>query len=120
MPLMDIAFACGPNHEVVIPDQRLRAASPGQGIPCDLHLAAGSTARFRERTISSPGPPGWTIADSLNFDAAKTLLFFGDTAQERSGPERPFRTFVPWAINDHYRAKGIDSRFVLVASPMSP
>ncbi len=73
--------------------------------------------RFLDPAVSGThyihaGMIGWTLADSINFDAEKVILCIGDSKWNGTGPTTVLKC-IPWLINDFYRAKGIDSRYIL-------
>ncbi|WP_156313666.1 hypothetical protein [Erythrobacter sp. SG61-1L] len=114
---MDIAFACGPNYPAIIPvNAFVRSTDKGN--------LGSYIARWLDPAVSGThyviaGATAWTLADSLNFEARKTILCVGDSLWNGTGPSS-VDTCIPWLVNAHYRQKGIDSRFVLVASVRSP
>jgi len=63
---------------------------------------------------ASTGFTGYTLADDLNFNAAKTILVLGDSRNNGTGPTtvdlHPGKV-----ITNFYRSKGIDARYVLKA-----
>lgn len=60
------------------------------------------------------GLVAWYLADSINFEARKTMLMVGDSLWNGTGPSDATHC-IPWLINDYYRAKGIDCRYILKA-----
>lgn len=115
--LMDIAFTAGPNAPTVIPVNAFVRSG-------DKNIIAGYVKRWLDGSVSGThyvtfGMTGFTLADSLNFEAAKPMLFVGDSLWNGTGPSDITR-FIPWRINRYFRDKGLDTRFVLVASVRSP
>lgn len=93
----------------------------------DQYVGSGPSFRVRQfidtTGISVGGTPtvyvsagftGYSLADDLNFNAAKTILVLGDSRNAGTGPTtvdlHPGKV-----ITNFYRSKGIDARYVLKA-----
>lgn len=112
-PLLDIGVSCGPT-----------LACPS--IPVDVFLRSSDrlhiTAyinRWLDPAVSGThyvgvGGTGFTLADSINFEARKVILMIGDSTWNGTGPTT-VDTCVPWLINRFYRDAGVDCRYILKA-----
>ena len=111
--LMDIGFACGPAlacapipvNAFVRSSDRINMGSFITGwldpAVSGTHYVGASASAF-------------TLADSINFEAKKTILMLGDSTWNGNGPST-VDTCIPYLINRHYRDGGIDCRYILKA-----
>lgn len=111
---LDVAYTCCPNYNSVIPvNAFVRSADIPVGGPSNyikrwLDASVSGTHYVYARLV------GWSLADSINFEAKKTIAMFGDSKWNGTGPSVVTKC-IPWLINRHYRAKGVDCRYILKA-----
>ncbi|MES2987757.1 MAG: SGNH/GDSL hydrolase family protein [Pseudomonadota bacterium] len=111
-PQADIGFACGPNYpasfDVNIFVRSSEKPNLGATVKHWLDPAVSGT-----HYVGS-GSTCFILADSINFDAKKVMLFLGDSLWNGTGPTSVL-TCVPWLINNFYRGQGQDCRYILKA-----
>lgn len=110
--LMDIAFTAGPGASTAIPVNAFVRSGDKNGL-------GGYIKRWLDAAVSGThyvtyGMTGFTLADSLNFEAEKPLLFVGDSLWNGTGPSDITKA-IPWRINRYFREKGVDARYILKA-----